>query len=365
VVTLFEEGPERSKALGVWAAVAGSGTVVGVILGGVLTSSLSWHWVLFINVPVTLGSAALAPFLLRESRASTSDHSVDYVGAALVTAGLVAVLYALVNAGTVGWISGETIGLLALGAVLLVAFVWVEGKVRSPLVPLRIFRIGHVRGANVAMLLMAAAMVGLFFVLSLYLQDVKGYSAIRAGMASVPIGLVLITLAGLGGPLAERLGVKRILLIGLATFTVGIAWLSQISVHGSYLAAVFGPSILIGAGLALAFVALTIASVQGIEADHSGVAGGLITMTQQVGGSIGLAIISAVITSHTHGHVPSLANFNGGLREGLRVAAAMGAASVAVAAVVLPRDGRPVPRPHGPTLVATAAVLPTTRASES
>jgi MFS family permease len=177
----------------------------------------------------------------------------------------------------------------------------------------------------------------LFFVLSLYLQDVKHYSAIRAGMASVPIGLVLILVAGLGGPLAERLGVKRVLLCGLAIFTAGIAWLSQISVHGSYLADVVGPSVLIGVGLALSFVALTIASVQGIEADHSGVAGGLITMTQQVGGSIGLAIISAVITSHTHGHVPNVANFNGGLREALRVAAAMGVASVAVAAVVLPR----------------------------
>jgi EmrB/QacA subfamily drug resistance transporter len=358
VVTLFEEGPERSKALGIWAAVAGSGSVVGLILGGVLTSTLGWQWVLFVNVPVTLGAAALAPFLIRESRADTTDHSVDYVGAALGTGGLVAVLYALVNAGTVGWGSGQTIGLLGLGVTLLAVFVWVEGKVRSPLVPLRIFRVGQVRGANIAMVLMAAAMVGLFFVLTLYLQDVMGYSAIKAGMASVPLGVVLITVAGMSGPVAERIGVKPVLLSGLAIFTVGVAWMSQISVHGSYLTDVFGPSLIIGAGLALSFVALTIASVSGIEAEHSGVAGGLINMTQSVGGAIGLAIITAVITSHVHGHVPSLATFNGGLREALSVAAVIGAASVAITAVVLPRRSRSVPLAEIPTTTAIPAAVP-------
>lgn len=186
VVTLFEEGPERSRALGIWAAVAGSGSVVGLILGGVLTSSLGWRWVLFINVPITLGAAALAPVLIRESRAETTDRSIDYAGAALVTGGLVAILYALVNAGSVGWGSAETIGLLGLGAVLLGVFAWVEGKVRAPIVPLRIFRVGQVRGANIAMLMLASAMVGFFFILALYLQDVLGYSAVKAGMASVP-----------------------------------------------------------------------------------------------------------------------------------------------------------------------------------
>jgi EmrB/QacA subfamily drug resistance transporter len=358
VVTLFEEGPERSKALGIWAAVAGSGSVVGLILGGVFTSTLGWQWVLFVNVPVTLGAAALAPFLIRESRADSTDHSVDYVGAALSTGGLVAVLYALVNAGTVGWGSGQTIGLLGLGVILLALFVWVEGKVRSPLVPLRIFRVGQVRGANIAMLLMAAAMVGLFFVLTLYLQDVKGYSAIKAGLASVPLGVVLITVAGMGGPVAERIGVKPVLEAGLAIFTVGVAWMSRISVHGSYLVDVFGPSLIIGAGLALSFVALTIASVSGIEAEYSGVAGGLINMTQSVGGAIGLAIITAVITSHVQGHVPGLVTFNGGLREALSAAAVMGAASLAITAVVLPRRSESVPLAKISTTTSIAAAVP-------
>jgi EmrB/QacA subfamily drug resistance transporter len=349
VTILFEEGAERSKALGIWAAVAGSGSVVGLILGGVLTSSLGWRWVLFVNVPITLGAAALAPFLIRESRADTTDHSVDYVGAALVTGGLLAVLYALVNAGTIGWGSGQTIGLLGLGAALLAVFAWMESKVRSALVPLRIFRIAEIRGSNIAMILMAAAMVGLFFVLTLYLQDVSGYSAIRAGMASAPLGLVLIIVAGASGPLTERLGVKPVLLVGLALFTVGIAWMSQISVHGSYLAEIFGPSVVIATGLALAFVALTIGSVSGIDPENAGVAGGLINMTQQVGGAIGLAIITAVITGHVHGHVPSVITFNGGLREALRVAAVIGAVSVVIAAVALPRRSRLAPIAEIPT----------------
>jgi EmrB/QacA subfamily drug resistance transporter len=343
VVTLFEEGPERSKALGIWAAVAGSGSVVGLILGGVLTSSLGWQWVLFVNVPVTLGAAALALILISESRADETDRSVDYAGAALVTAGLVAILYALVNAGNVGWASTETIGLLGIGAILLAVFAWAEGKVRAPLVPLRIFGVGQVRGANIAMVMLAAAMVGFFFVLTLYLQDVLRYSAIKAGIASVPLGLVLITVAGLSGPVAERLGAKPVLLSGLTVFTIGVAWMTRISIQGAYLTDILGPSLLVGIGLALAFVALTIASVSGIEAEHSGVAGGLINMTQQVGGSIGLAVITAVITSHAHGHVPSLVTFTGGLRDALTVAALIAAASVAIAAVVLPRRNQHVP----------------------
>jgi EmrB/QacA subfamily drug resistance transporter len=340
VVTIFEEGPERSKALGIWAAVAGSGSVVGLILGGVLTSSLGWRWVLFVNVPITLGAAALAPILISESRAETTDSSIDYVGAVLVTGGLVATLYALVNAGNAGWGSTETVGLLGIGAVLLAVFIWVEGKVRAPLVPLKVIR-GQVRAANVVMVMLAAAMVGFFFVLTLYLQDVLGYSAIKAGLASVPLGLVLITVAGLSGPVAERLGAKPVLLSGLAVFTIGVAWATRITTRGDYLTHILGPSVLIGIGLALAFVALTIASVSGVEAEHSGVAGGLINMTQQVGGSVGLAVITAVITGHVHGLMPNLATFTGGLRDALTATALIGAASVAVAAVMLPRRNQP------------------------
>jgi MFS family permease len=179
VTILFEEGPERSKALGIWAAVAGSGSVVGLILSGVLTSSLGWQWVLFVNVPVVLIAAAIAPRLIDESRAQSTDRTIDWTGGILVTGGLVAALYALVRAGDAGWGSVQTVGLLALGAGLLALFVWTESRVAAPLAPLRIFRLHQVRGADIAMVLMADAMVGMFFILTLYQQELEGYSALE------------------------------------------------------------------------------------------------------------------------------------------------------------------------------------------
>jgi EmrB/QacA subfamily drug resistance transporter len=184
VMTLFDEGPERSKAMGIWAAVAGSGTVVGMILGGVLTSALGWEWVLFVNVPVAVVAAALAPRLISESRSDAADRSIDVAGAALVTGGLVALLYALIQVGDAGWGSLQTVGLLGLSAAMLGLFVWVETRVPAPLMPLGIFRNAQVRGANVAMSLLAAAMVGFFFILILDLQELQGYGALRPASAS-------------------------------------------------------------------------------------------------------------------------------------------------------------------------------------
>ncbi len=351
VTTLFTEGPERSRALGIWAAVAGSGTVVGLILGGVLTSGLGWQWVLFVNVPVVLFAAVLASRLIDESRAETTDRSTDIPGAILVTGGLVAALYAVIEAGNAGWASTQTIGLLAAAGVVLALFVHVESRASSPLVPFRMLRPGQVRGANVAMVLMSAAMVGMFFILTLYQQQVQGYSAIEAGLAQVPLGVVLIGIAGAAGPLVERFGVKPTLTAGLTLFTGGVAWLAQITAGGSYLADVLGPSLVIGAGLALAFVALTVASASGVDEDHHGSAGGLINMTQQIGGAVGLAIVTAVATSH--GTVPDLAGLTSGFRSALLVAAGIGAAAVIATLVALPGAARDKP---GRAVVATAHV---------
>jgi MFS family permease len=337
--------------MGIWAAVAGSGSVVGLVLGGVLTSTLGWSWVLFVNVPVTLLAAALAPRLISESRAETSDRTIDVTGAILVSGGLLALLYALVNANAAGWGSVQTIGLLGLGATLLATFAWVQGKVRSPLVALRIFRNGQVRGANIAMTLIGAAMIGMFFVLSLYQQELQGYSALKAGLSGLPLGLVLITVAGLAGPVTERIGAKPVLLTGLAVFTAGVAWLSRIPLHGSYVTDILGPSLIIAAGLGLAFVAVTIAAADGVETEHAGLAGGLINMTQQVGGAIGLAVITAVATSHIHTGVHSAAAVNNGFRAALLLAALIAGAAVLITAVVLPgrsrraAGGAPIPAP--------------------
>ena len=351
ITTLFEEGAERGKAMGIWAAVAGSGSVVGLVLGGVLTSTLGWSWVLFVNVPVTLLAAALAPRLISESRAESTERSIDVTGAVLVSGGLLAALYALVNANAAGWGSAQTVGLLGLGVILLAAFAWVEGKVRSPLVALDIFRNAQVRGANIAMALIAAAMIGMFFVLSLYQQELQGYSALMAGLSGLPLGLVLITVAGLAGPVTQRIGAKPVLLTGLAVFTAGVAWLSRIPLHGSYLTDVLGPSLIIAAGLGLAFVAVTIAAADGIETEHAGLAGGLINMTQQIGGAVGLAVITAVATGHINPGVHSAAAVNDGFRSALLLAAAIAGAAVLITAVVLPgrsrraTGGAPIPAP--------------------
>jgi EmrB/QacA subfamily drug resistance transporter len=339
VQVLFEEGAERSKAMGIWAAVAGSGTVVGLILGGVLTSEFGWQWVLWVNVPVTLGAAVLAYRLISESRAQLDDRSIDVAGAALVGGGLVATLYALVNANSAGWASLHTLGLLGLGAALLASFVWVESKVTAPLMPLHIFRLPQVRGANIAMVLTAAAMVGMFFVLSLYQQQLEGYSALAAGLSALPLAVVLVAVAGAAGPLTERMGPKPVLLSGLALFTSGVAWLSRIPVHGSYVANLLGPDVIIGLGLGLTFVSITIASTLGVSNDRAGLAGGLINTTQQIGGAIGLAVITTVAASHTSA-VQSAATVDGGFRAGLLVAAGVGAVAT-IAAMWFPRRQAP------------------------
>ena len=340
VTTLFADGPERSKALGIWAAVAGSGTVVGLILGGVLTSGLGWQWVLFVNVPVVLFAAVLAPRLIDESRAHTGNRSTDVPGAVLVTGGLVAALYAVINAPAAGWGSLQTLGLLAAAAAFLTLFVRVESRSASPLVPPQMLRIVPVRAANITMMLMAAAMVGMFFILTLFQQQVQGYSAIQAGLAQVPLGLVLIGLAGAAGPIVARIGVKPTLITGLALFAGGIGWLAQITVHGSYLATVLGPSLIIGAGLALAFVALTVASSSGVDEDNHGTAGGLINMTQQIGGAIGLAIAAAVAATQAHGIAPSAVALTSGFRSALLVSAGVAVAAIVATVVTLPRARR-------------------------
>ena len=333
LAVLFVEGAERTKALGIWAAVAGSGSVAGLILGGILTSAFGWRSVLFINVPTTLALAVLASRGIRESRPNVANRSIDWAGATLVTTGILSTLYALVCANAAGWGSTQTVGLLSLSAVLLAGFVLVESRVAAPLVPLTIFRQRHVRAANVAMAATAAAMVGLFFVLNLYLQEILGYSAIRAGLSSLPLGLLLM---GAAGPLLERIGTKAVLISGLGLFTVGLAWLARIPLHGSYMSDILLPSLPIGAGLGLIFVAITSESVAGVHADQTGLAGGLINATQQIGGAIGLAVITAVATSYTSGAAHRPANVVHGFQAALLVAAGLAAAAMVLAAILVP-----------------------------
>jgi EmrB/QacA subfamily drug resistance transporter len=298
VTATFAEGTERNKALSIWGAVAGSGAAAGVLLGGVLTSALGWRSVLFVNVPIGIAAILIAPRLLSESKGGVA-RGFDLPGAALVTAGLSALVYALVRAASVGWGSTQTIGIIAAAAVLLIAFVDVERRSATPLVPFSFFRNRNVTLANAAMLAAGAAIIGLFYYLSLYLQRVLGYSAIKAGTSLLPLAVGTIVAAGLASPLIARAGIRKVLLAGLVLFAAGLVWFAQLPVHGTYLADVLGPSLLIALGLGIAFVAITILSVSGVKDREYGLASGLVNTSQQIGGALGLAVLSSIATTRT------------------------------------------------------------------
>ncbi len=294
VTTTFRDGSERNKALGVWGAVAGAGGAAGVLLGGVLTEYLGWEWVLWVNVPIGLVAAALAPSLIAESRAESETRGFDFAGAVTVTLGLSVLVYALVEAPDAGWGSVQTIGLLAGAVALLAAFVAIERRSASPLVPFSIFRMRTLTGANVVGVLTGASLFSMFFFISLYMQNVLGYSAIKAGLSYLPLAISIILAAGVASQLVTRIGFKPVLATGMALISIGLLWFSQISVDGGFVTDVLGPSLVAAVGLGFSFVPQTIAAVSGVAQHEAGLASGLINTSQQVGGALGLAVLSTV-----------------------------------------------------------------------
>jgi predicted MFS family arabinose efflux permease len=256
--------------------------------------------VLFVNVPIGIGAILMTPRLISESRAELARRSFDFPGAVTVTAGLSALVFALVRATTVGWGSPKTIGVLAAAALLLTGFVVIERRSSAPLVPFAFFRNPNVRAADVTMLATGAAVIGLFYFLSLYLQKVLGYSAIKAGTSQLPLAVGVILAAGVASPLVARVGIRTVLIAGLTLFAGGLVWFAQLPVQGAYLSDVLGPSLLIALGLGLAFVPITILSVTGVEDREYGLASGLVNTAQQVGGALGLAILATIATSRTN-----------------------------------------------------------------
>lgn len=300
VTVTFAEGPERNRALGVWGAVAGAGGAAGVLLGGMLTSWLSWRWVLFVNVPIGVLCVLAAPRVLVESRREGAREGFDIPGAVTVTAGLALLVYALVDAVNVGWGSGTTILRLALAFVLLASFVVIEMRQRTPLMPLSIFRKRTLRGANIVGLLIGMSLFSMFFFISLYMQQVLHFSALRAGLSYLPLSIGIILSAGLASNLTSRIGFRPVLLAGLLFITAGLFWFSRIPAHGGTFAGnVLGPSLLAAVGLGLSFVPITIAAVAGTDGHQAGLASGLINTSQQVGGALGLAILVSIANSRT------------------------------------------------------------------
>ncbi|MEY2442770.1 MAG: hypothetical protein QOJ46_2196 [bacterium] len=300
VTNMFTEGAERNKALGVWGAVSGSGGAAGVLLGGVLTEYAGWEWVLWVNVPIVVIAAFLAPRLLVESSVESETRHFDALGAVVVTVGLSLLVFALVDADQAGWGSTQTVGLLALSLALIVVFVAVESRSVAPLVPFRIFRLRTLTGANVIGLLLGASLFSMFFFLSLYMQKVLGYDALKAGLSYLPLALVIIVSAGVASQLVTKLGFKPVLVAGLVMVTVGLLWFTQLPPDGVYLKNIIAPMILAAFGLGFAFVPVTIAAVSGISKDDSGLASGLINTSQQIGGALGLAVLATIANTRTH-----------------------------------------------------------------
>ncbi|MFN8216363.1 MAG: MFS transporter [Solirubrobacterales bacterium] len=294
VATTFRDGAERNKALGIWGAVAGSGGAAGVLLGGVLTETLGWEWVLWVNVPIGIAAALIAPSLIAETRAEDEVRHFDIAGAVTITLSLSALVFGLLDAESAGWGSAQTILTLLAAAVLLAAFVAVERRSRAPLVPFSIFRVRTITGANVVGILVGASLFSMFFFISLYMQQVLGYSPIKAGLSYLPLAVSIILSAGIASQLVTKVGFKPILATGMVLIAAGLVWFSQISVNGSFLTDILGPSLLAAVGLGFAFVPVTIAAVSGIEDREQGLASGLINTSQQVGGALGLAVLAAI-----------------------------------------------------------------------
>jgi EmrB/QacA subfamily drug resistance transporter len=299
VTNMFTEGAERNKALGVWGAVSGSGGAAGVLLGGVLTQYAGWEWVLWVNVPIGIVAALLAPRLLVESRRESDTRHFDTLGAVTVTAGLSLLVFALVDTVRAGWGSTQTIGLLAVSLALIVVFVSIERRSVAPLVPFRIFRSRTLTGANVIGLLVGASLFSMFFFLSRYMQEVLRYDPLKTGLSYLPLALVIIVSAGVASQLVTKLGFKPVLITGLVLIATGLLWFTRLPVDGVYLSDIVGPMVLAACGLGFAFVPVTIAAVSGISEDDSGLASGLINTSQQAGGALGLAVLATIANTRT------------------------------------------------------------------
>jgi EmrB/QacA subfamily drug resistance transporter len=333
----FEEGAERNKALGILGAIAGSGAAIGVLLGGVLTQYIDWRWIFFVNVPIGVGALFLVPIVVRESHAHDLERHFDAWGAATVTSGLMLFVYALTRAPQVGWTSAEVIGSFVGSAVLMAAFIVIELRSRSPLVPLSIIRRRTIMGANVVGFILGTSVFGMFFLLSLYMQEVLGFSAIKTGVGYLAVALTAVVASGVAQALVTRAGVKPVLAVGMALLSGGLLYFTQISVNGSYFGDLFIGFVVIGIGLGFSFVPVSIAALGGVAPKEAGLASGLINTNQQIGGALGLAILTTVATTRTNNLLGAGAPHASALTHGFILAFWVGAgiAASAVAATLL------------------------------
>ena len=335
VMNMFDEGAERNKALGIWGAVAASGATVGLLAGGLLTRYAGWQYIFYLNVPIGAAALALAPRIVPNSRLDTTQRRFDAVGAIVGTGGLVALVYAISDAPQYGWGATRTIGVLAASAALLVAFVAIERRTQAPVLPLSIFRLRTLSGANAAGLLWGASFFAFFFVGTLYMQQVLHYSALQSGVAWLAASVTAVALAGLAQLLVTRGGGKIVMAIGMILIGAGLIWAAQVPTRGHFVGNLLGPFAVAGAGSVLAFIPISIAALAGVRDDRAGLASGLSNTSQQLGGAIGIAIASSVAAAHTkallHAGDAAPAALTGGFQRAFWVLGAI--ALIALAAI--------------------------------
>jgi EmrB/QacA subfamily drug resistance transporter len=298
LTTTFREGRERNIALGAWGAVGGFGAAAGVLFGGILTDALSWEWIFFVNVPVGIAALALSPILLSESR-DAHGQSHDIPGAVLVTGGLVLLVLGITQGYGWGWTSAKTIGTFAVSAVLLGAFAVWEQRQKDPLVPFSIFRLQTLTAANVAGFIMGTALFSMFLMLTLYMQQVLGYSALKTGVGYLAVAGTAVIWANVAAAAVNRIGVKPALIFGMAMLTVGLLYFTQVSVDGTYWGDLFPGFLVLGIAIPFAFVPITIAALAGTKPQEAGLASGLINTSQQIGGAVGIALLSTIAVTTT------------------------------------------------------------------
>ena len=360
LTTTFEEGAARNRAVGIWGAMGGAGGAAGVLLGGILTDLLSWRWILFINVPIGIGAAILTMRYIQESRAPERTRNFDLLGAVTATVGLSLLVLGIVRTDSTGWGSGQTLGLMAAGLALVAVFVAIEGRfAKAPLMPLRIYASRTLSAANVVIFLVGAAVFAMWFFLSLYLQQVLGYSPIKAGLAFLPMTLCIVAGSTFASRVVTRFGAKRLLVVGMLFQTAGLLWFTDITAGGGYWSEVLVPSLLVAIGIGLAFVPATIAAVAGVAPQEAGLASGLVNTSRLVGGALGLAILAALATARTNHELKAAAHptthvVHAALTSGFQLAFIVAAAFAAIGAVVA-AFGLPPVRPRVAETQAVAA----------
>jgi EmrB/QacA subfamily drug resistance transporter len=342
LTTTFSEGPARNRAVGIWGAMGGAGGAAGVLLGGVLTDLFSWRWILFINVPIGLIAALLAQRLIAEARDDGRTRNFDLSGALAATIGLSLLVLGIVRTDQTGWGAAGTLALIAAGALLLAGFVLVEGRFAAhPLMPLRIFASRALSASNIVVLLVGGATFGMWFFVSLYLQQVLGYSPIRAGLAFLPMTLCIVIGSTLASRIVQRVGPKPLLVTGMTAQAIGLIMFTGVAVHGAYLGDFLIASLLIAIGIGLSFVPATISAVAGVAPQEAGLASGLVNTSRMFGGALGLAVLATLATSQTNDDLrahlaPHLALVNG-FHLAFWIAAGFAAAGALVALFGLPR----------------------------